>query len=299
MSDCIYYKPLVVNNHRCKWKFRILKRSYYLYFGVTDNDHITDGPQCCFGARGENKGFYYMYGVYGDSQAKYFVRSHVTNHKRISWGNCSWKVNDTITMELDLQKKHLSFWRNDKFIGIAFKNIECNSVETIYRCAIHVDGSPGRVKLEQCWTDDYSGINYALNNIENAIDETSFIFNQIISDNIDNNYNCNFNDKLEKFEHFVLLRSKLNDYQRQVHQIINAKLVQLEKQIANMDEMLIKLNQFEVSQNEYTKWTLNDIMIWKMDDFDNIDSNHKYIYKKHYKFIKNIQPNINTFLIPL
>ena len=94
-----------------KWKINIIQSEKHAFIGVTDD---KDYKNTYYWAKSANDVFY---AIYQNPCKISAVGASWTN-----WGK-KYKSDDSVTMELNLDKQTISYWVNDQFVGVAFDNI--------------------------------------------------------------------------------------------------------------------------------------------------------------------------------
>lgn len=114
-----------------QWIFKLLKTNTCMDFGISSNCNMDQAFSVC------------------DDSSNYCARyaAHkVSKDKQVYWPGFHYKTGDKLTMELNLDQKSLSFYVNEKFIGIAWDNIDVGP-DINYRMAVFFLHNACSVKL--------------------------------------------------------------------------------------------------------------------------------------------------------
>ena len=121
----------------CRWNLKInVIDDWYMYIGIT-SDHSSNDLNFCENRKTSNYACYALSSVLkSKDQNKHNYGTHV-----------SWEQGEIVGMELNLVKKNISFYVNNKYQGVAYENIDIG--ENIqYRLAVCMYGKDNQIELK-------------------------------------------------------------------------------------------------------------------------------------------------------
>ena len=198
-NDPIVTDPNTREFDKIRWRFKIGYASgNHMMFGITSERSYANNDQN-IQHNTHFPGNYYL-------RRRNTVTSHNNKgsfHGPNGFG--SYESGDTITMQLDLVAKTLSFWNdkgskgNDKYEGIAFKDIDVKNVKEYY-LAITLCYQKEVLTLEECKVfNPFPNATSALKQIsllyDAAIDESMKLYQKINPIGGNNNNNNNNDEK--------------------------------------------------------------------------------------------------------
>ena len=163
-----------------KWKMNILQRNGYMMMGFSDSTDYTNSFYWC---QPGNDHIYYTFYEYAQKQ------SNVTGQWE-KYGK-TFNTGDSVTMELNLDDKTISYWINDDFLFIAFDKIVIPIANNGLRLAIGIYKQNDSISIEQYCMELWN--NKSILSIENnltsilaSIDECTDKVNQCVNKISDN-----------------------------------------------------------------------------------------------------------------
>lgn len=253
-------KAIVPTAKRIEWKIKThdATRSYYDFIGIIEQDH----KQCediFFQKKNTRLKNVNWFGIKYPQGEVYSNKSDEFE----SYANGKLKRGDIITIDLNINEKTVSFWRNNKNLGVAFKNINVNGKSALnYRLAIYMYAAKHVFEFIECIVHvsakdcdlKYLPVARSFEYIRKELEIANASLNRGLE--LMNNY------KSSNFVDIDCLYSASNDIE------------QNEKFLENLENSTKQLKQAfseakkQVSQqlnpqtHQYKKWTLNEMIIW-------------------------------------
>ena len=159
---------------------------------------------------------------------------------------------DTITLELDLINKQISYWKNNTFEGIAYQNINCNNGNDGIKYRLALSGyNSFQFTVEKIWILNDNKFDSSMDGIINSIDKCMTKVNKFNNKLVNKQFGSL--DKLVKFSENVELNKK------KLH-TINKKIENLGRLMNGLDKELSK--QLKPESKNYKEWDSNQALLW-------------------------------------
>ena len=282
------------NFEKIRWKFQISYDSgNYIMFGIASERVNDNGSQSYNYSHTNLTGNYY-----------FRYRGNVISHKTkgsfqsVNYFSSGYTTNYTITMELDLVKKTLSFWNdkgskgNDTYEGVAFTDIDVKNVKQYYLAITLCYPNEG-LTLEECKVfNSFPNPTSLLKKIsllyDGAIDQSNSLYDKLNPMTQAPGRGKRYKNKRGKQDKHggaggvkfndVIKTSQISEKVREYMQEIKEKQEKLQQTMSAIDKTLAVSCNPDTSN--YQKWEINDIIFWIM-------SLENGRFKKYVKQLKN------------
>ena len=267
-GECNYnYNDIII----VEWKFKILKRSEYIWIGIAEND--TDNvDKIDYESLKNMKGCYYMFKYNGN------MYTHKNQESHVSKSNIRLNTNRLVTMQLNLQKKSLSFWdeRHPQSRKTVFDEIDMSNNKK-YKLAIGMSGdNTNQINFRKC--SIFYNINKNTFTIASQTPQLSDVIELLLNaiKNVDKQYNklkehgenINSNNtdngdnkELIKIQDLLNISSNVEFCKLRIKKI-NKLLIQLSEMVNKLEKENDKYLKPDI--NKYKEWSVNEMVLWIM-----------------------------------